>query len=347
MTSLNQMPAEVAGKLSDMVWAAAWHAANNRKGYKADATGDKIRFDNSYEELKEKAEGLEISTFTIDNIRWGAWNIAWHCAERAIAKKKKAAESAWNRHQEHFNNIRHGNELSENLVANIQNFSFHAAWHCTQSRVGNTDEAKSDRFKADDYYSKISGETLLTKIDFTVDEAKILSSKPRALIKQILRNQSDREQEVEVSYTKSESRMTSWGKTLGFTVGIEYETEAGFLVFKAGTEFSFSTSFTKSWGESSETSEQRTYTFPVKVGAKQLLVAEARVTEAEMDVPYVATYTVGDVERHFEGIWKGVCVSSAETHIGSPVSIDTEISKLGINQGSDEPALEVKDIGDF
>ena len=83
--------------------------------------------DNSYEELKDTAEGLEISTFTIDNIRWGAWNIAWHYAKEQLQRKRKQADSPWNRHLGNISTMAEAlprNPCAQIVKAVMLNFSF-------------------------------------------------------------------------------------------------------------------------------------------------------------------------------------------------------------------------------
>ncbi len=68
---LDRLPADVWEVVENMVWNAAWHAANTRAGYGTDAARDKANFNvNADLKLPAIVEGLNLNGWTLFHLKW-------------------------------------------------------------------------------------------------------------------------------------------------------------------------------------------------------------------------------------------------------------------------------------
>lgn len=67
-----------AGDIKEVAWAAAWHAANSRKGFSKDAKKDEQQFLAAADRL------CDAGVPGAFHIKWLAWNISWHCANERL-----------------------------------------------------------------------------------------------------------------------------------------------------------------------------------------------------------------------------------------------------------------------
>ena len=113
------------------------------------------------------------------------------------------------------------------------------------------------------------------------------------------------------SFSITEGKTESISKQASFTVGTSLEFEAGFYGFAGQYGVSFEISVSETLQTSLSKGKQKTYTFPLSVPATTTLKARAIVNEVTLNVPYELVYTIGDVKRIINGMWKGVASSSA------------------------------------
>lgn len=77
-----------------MAWNAAWYAANTRAGdkYKGDAGTNDVGFKKHSGDMSKAVTALELklSQNALDDIKWGAWNAAWHAANERNDCKQDA-----------------------------------------------------------------------------------------------------------------------------------------------------------------------------------------------------------------------------------------------------------------
>ena len=64
---MDVLPNDVAEKMKDCAWAAAWHAANTRMGSEGDAQADKVHFNDNADEFKQKATGIQTEESVIES----------------------------------------------------------------------------------------------------------------------------------------------------------------------------------------------------------------------------------------------------------------------------------------
>ncbi|MEG4025555.1 MAC/perforin domain-containing protein [Microcoleus sp. S13C4] len=157
-TPINKLPEEVAEKIKLMAWHAAWHTANTRAGdkYKGDAGTDEVSFKKHSENVSQAVDDLELklSQNALDDIKWGAWNAAWHTANKR-AGYENDAENAKNRFEEHFESLKNSKEVTEKLAENIKGMCWYAAWHTANTRKDYKQDAENDLKNFELHYSQI------------------------------------------------------------------------------------------------------------------------------------------------------------------------------------------------
>ena len=118
---MDVLPGDVAEKMKDCAWAAAWHTANTRMGSKGDAAADKVRFNDNADAFKDKAEGI-IAGGTCDKIKWMFWDAAWHTANTRKGYTSDAAKDK-DKMEANYRAIVASREISEKLAGNIRDMS--------------------------------------------------------------------------------------------------------------------------------------------------------------------------------------------------------------------------------
>lgn len=310
-------------------WAAynyAWAATNERMGPQSDVAQNKLDAEEHMENMGKRSQGL-LSGSDVDHFKWLAFNAGWHAANDRYGYKTDAAKDRKNM-DEHRDALFESSVLGSSLVENLYQLCFNAAWYTANERYGYTDDAKTNRAYFDSYAEKIGGEVVLTKVDFDIDEAKTMGTKPLVVASQTLANAGDVDQSMSFTYSASEGSTKGWSHTVGFSVGVSTTVGADFVFASAETTFSFETSYSGSWtGEASEGTE-KTYTYPLVVPPHTTYKAKATVHEVNMEVPYTMTLSIGGNSYTIDGMWTGVAVSTA-TYTVEPVS-DLDLVMLNL-----------------
>ena len=316
---LDKLPPELAEEVKIMAWGAAWHTANLRKGNKGDAERNKNEFENHYNLMLEKSQGLGLSHSTLEHIKWMAWDAAWHTANTRVGLRfaglafSKDAKDDKKRFEDHARAVEESGELSQGLSDSIKWMAWDAAWHTANTRFGWRQDAEADRHRSDQHFSKIAGSVTLIDIRFFADKAKVLRKEPKTLIEQKVDNNSIHEQETKVKVEYFKGQTSSWEHKLGFSAGKKTGVKSGFnFVADGSIEVSFEASYENSWFGRTDVSECHTYEFPVQVGAKESITAKAVIYEVEMQVPYELEYEIGDVRRKVGGMWSGIACSGIQ-----------------------------------
>jgi len=147
------------------------------------------------------------------------------------------------------------------------------------------------------------------KIEYKLDAGKIISSTPITLGDQVLTNNSDVEQEMSFSVSKSVSNSSSFQFSTGFTItaGMEFGVDIP-VIADAKFSLSASTSNTWTWGKTTEYTIQYTATFPVMAGPHKSVRASSVVNQGTLDVPYTMYLSSksSGVKVQTSGTWQGV-----------------------------------------
>lgn len=73
----------------------------------------------------------------------------------------------------------------------------------------------------DQYFTYLFEDMNIDRIDYDLDEGKILSSTPIVLANQTLVNDTDHEQEMSFSLSETVEHTSTFEYTFGFTIGLE------------------------------------------------------------------------------------------------------------------------------
>lgn len=155
---INKLPIKVAEEVKWMAWNAAWYAANTRAGdkYKGDAGTNDVGFKKHSGDMSKAVAALELklSQNALDDIKWGAWNAAWHTANTR-AGSQNDAENDFKQFEQHFESLKNSKEVTEELAGNIKNMCFYAAWYAANERNDCKQDAENDLKQFEFYYSQI------------------------------------------------------------------------------------------------------------------------------------------------------------------------------------------------
>ncbi|KAK9834534.1 hypothetical protein WJX74_003887 [Apatococcus lobatus] len=115
--------------------AAAWHCANSRAGVFPDANRDLREWDEATEEAMAIGTCKDLSQETLDNVKWGIWNGAWHTANRLFGNQGDAQQDLgrWTRH---WQLVHEQQDLSTALVDDIRWMAWNFAEWATNVRKG-------------------------------------------------------------------------------------------------------------------------------------------------------------------------------------------------------------------
>lgn len=279
-------------------------------GKKGESDAEKIAMGQHFRQLIKKSEGL-LSEKTCDEIKSMLWFAAWHTANTRVGYKSDAQRDK-RQVNEHFENIIRGGEIQKELATHVKELGWSCAWLAANTMKKYEDDAVRDKANVDSHFEQIKGEINLVDMKFSVDDAKVLTSKPKSVGKTNLINNSDIQQVMAFKFSVTEGTTTSISDKLGFSFGIKMSFSAGFFgVAEEKYELSLNFSRERTFTETISSSTTKAYEFPLAVPAHTTYKAEATVHEAEMDVPYELVFDFGGARKSMKGRWKGVAVSTA------------------------------------
>ena len=319
--ALEIFPHDVAKELKRYAKKAGCHCANVRFDNHGQADVDKIKSKNHFDSFKEKCKGL-LSDKSCEDIKLMLQHTAWHAAnitkskrswQPSVRKRYKAdAESDQSSMEEKYEGILTEGEISEVLAKNVKDMGWNAAWYATNKIFGHSDDARCNKANLQTYFRKIYGDVNLVAMNFIMDEAKILSQRPKIVSEKDLVNRGDVEQTMSFSFSMTEGKTRSASHTIGFSYGINTSFSAGFAGFgECNFQLSFSFSHSHTFAQSTSTGTTTSFEFPLSVPAHSIYVAKGIVYEAEMDIPYELVFDFGGKHRTVRGQWKGVACSKA------------------------------------
>eukprot|EP00245_Coleochaete_scutata_P009715 TRINITY_DN3269_c0_g1_i1.p1 TRINITY_DN3269_c0_g1~~TRINITY_DN3269_c0_g1_i1.p1 ORF type:complete len:366 (-),score=60.43 TRINITY_DN3269_c0_g1_i1:550-1602(-) len=305
MEPLKKFPADVASEITNMMWAAAWHTSNIRKGHRGDAALDEIAFENSFEKLSSLCGGLGLSKVTLDNIKLISWRAAWHTANcrSGIDNDSKSDDEAVNLF---LGELKASGEVSTELADKLAALARATAWHAANKKFNHGEDSKADKHRADNYAQKISAEVEIKTIELREVSLLALNNCKDHGMDIVLDNPSD--SEVETSFRKKHKNFEtiSSSHSVSFKVGASSSMKTGFSFLAEGNvKLSMEASYDQIWGGSHAAEVTHDYDFKVRVGAGRCKQVQCLVREATVSVPYTATLDIAGVERKVTGTWIG------------------------------------------
>ncbi|KAA8894423.1 hemolytic lectin [Sphaerosporella brunnea] len=161
----------------------------------------------------------------------------------------------------------------------------------------------------DQYFTFLFEDMEINRVEYKIDQAKILSNVPEVIGSATQRNDSSVNQTVEFNFSRTESNSSSFDYTLGFTITVGASGKVGIpFVAEGQVKVDVSNSHTMKWGTT--TTESKTYSarFPATAPPHTKITATATVTRANIEVPF--TIYSRSVATGFEvatqGIYHGV-----------------------------------------
>ena len=317
---VNILPVDVAKEMRESSLAAGWSTANERLGSRSKAKTKKKEWKQHAADFKKESVGI-LSSSTCSDIKYMFWYQAWRTANirKGYTSDAKRDLKEVNRL---YKKIKKSGEMTSKLASNIKSMGWNIAWYCANTLKGYSGDAKKDKARYKATYAKIHGPITLKDVNFFVDRAKVLSTKPKVIAQQNIINRGSIQQSFTFDFEVFEGRTISVSHEISFTYGITTGLSAGFSVLGNGVEGSLEVSFefthTHTFSESIDVGETKSYSFPLVAAPHSHYVAKASVTEGKMEVPYELVFDFGGEKKRFYGTWTGVAVSSA-TYVITPV----------------------------
>ena len=319
--ALEILPRDVANELKGYAEKASWYCVKLRLSNRGEADAHRVESKNHFYSFKEKCQGL-LSNKTCEDIMSMLLSTAWHAANTTKSQEswyysksnryKSDAASDKKDIEATYQDVVNKGEISETLARNVKEMGWNAAWFATHTIIGYRDDALRDKANLDSYFEKIQGDVNLVAMNFIMEEAKILSRRPKVVHEENLVNKGDVEQGMSFGFSMEEGRTHSTSHTIGFSYGINTSFSAGFSGFtELSFELSFSFSHEHTFEQSTSTGTTTLFEFPLTVPPHSIYVAKGMLHEAVMDIPYELELDFGGTRRRVRGHWKGVACSKA------------------------------------
>ncbi|KAF8226041.1 hemolytic lectin [Tricholoma matsutake] len=161
----------------------------------------------------------------------------------------------------------------------------------------------------DQYFTALFEDLKVDRIEYKLNQGKILSSTPVVIGSQTLRNESDVQQTMEFNLTDTTTNTSTWEFTQSYSITIG---ASGKIGIPKVVDFALKLDITGKfdWKSGTTTTTTKTYTarLPVSAPAHSTARAVSSVTRSDIEVPYtIYLKSVATGQRaEFPGIYKGV-----------------------------------------
>lgn len=144
----------------------------------------------------------------------------------------------------------------------------------------------------------------IIRVEYKVDEAKMLFTTPKVIAKQTNHNASSISQSMEFSFNETITNSFSFTHQTGVSISVGTKFKCGIpMVGEGEAQVVVTGSYSYSWGTSGSNAKSYVAKFPVMAGPHSTVVCNAVVNETKMDVPYTIYFESGNTSS---GLWKGV-----------------------------------------
>lgn len=144
----------------------------------------------------------------------------------------------------------------------------------------------------------------IIRVEYKVDEAKMLSTTPKVIAKQTNHNASSINQTMEFSFNETITNSFSFTHQAGASISVGTKFKCGIpMVGEGEAQVVVTGSYSYNWGTSSSNAKSYVAKFPVTAGPHSTVICNAVVNETKMDVPYTIYFESGNTSS---GLWKGV-----------------------------------------
>ena len=327
--ALEILPIDVAEEIKDYAEKVAWYCSRKGLGDRGEADADRIEAIDHFDSFRTKCKGL-LSVRSCEDIRSMIKNVASYAANKTKSKRcwrltkrnyyKAFADTCEKTFNAKYEKVIKRGEIAKTLATNLLQLGLHATRLAKSTIVGRHDDAKRDQANFDSYFNKIREEISLVAMNFFMNEAKILSQKPKVVSEKNLVNNTDVDQAMTFGFSMTEGKTHSTSHSIGFSYGINSSFKAGFSgSAEVKVELSFSFSRSHTFEQSTSTGTTKSVEFPLSVPAHSTYVAKGIVSEAEMEIPYELVFEFGGAHRKVRGDWKGVACSKTTYQVDKKV----------------------------
>ncbi|MGO1786174.1 MAG: hypothetical protein ACTHZ7_03755 [Sphingobacterium sp.] len=170
----------------------------------------------------------------------------------------------------------------------------------------------------------------IQSIDYINDARTTLTQVPDFVVNWSYSNGSSVQQSMTTNFGGKASRTSNFSQSSSFSFKTTASIKTGVPFLASGqiqTEIGSSHQFT--YGESETLEDTRSYDFPLLVPSNTRVLATARVTQFELNVPYIATLkgkNTGTVIK-VAGVWKGVDLTDVDVTV-TETSLTTGTSRV-------------------
>jgi hypothetical protein len=165
-------------------------------------------------------------------------------------------------------------------------------------------------------------EYVFEDISYDLSECKTVGETPISLKEETINNQSAASVAQQISFSHTHSDTKTWGHAVELKAGVKTSIKTGVPFLAEGqVELSLEASYTHNWGGGTEETKTDMWTVTVNTPPYSHLRAVGTVTEAEINVPYVARIRkrksdgTEEVVDKVSGVYSGVNVSKFDVKV--------------------------------
>lgn len=160
------------------------------------------------------------------------------------------------------------------------------------------------------------GEYVVERIEYKLDGTALVEQLPDFIATWQSNNNTSVAQQTTTSFNETASKTSSFSNNMGVSVQVSAKFNCGIPCIVGGEiSTTLTGSYSRTWGESTTTTDTRNYNFPVTIPPYSRVEATARVTRHKMNVRYTAYLKNPSTGKQLRinGIWEGVDCTDIET----------------------------------
>ncbi|PSN61327.1 hypothetical protein BS50DRAFT_578688 [Corynespora cassiicola Philippines] len=170
----------------------------------------------------------------------------------------------------------------------------------------------------DDHFFTFELEPLdFVGVEFDLSNAVVMSTRPKNLFSQQLRNQTGTDQDQSVKISESTEQQSTFEAEVGLELGVSTQVSCGVPMLAEGkVEVSAKVHSNLKWGSTNVRSQSWEATVNLKVPGGKTIRVTATVTESILNVPFVSTWKSKKTGQTMttKGIFKGISSSDLSTN---------------------------------
>lgn len=166
-----------------------------------------------------------------------------------------------------------------------------------------------DKEAENQYFGFVLEDLEFSSIEYKLPQGRLISNQPKYLTSQTATNHTSEEQKRSITLSETVEESRHWDNELGIMAGVEMGGKAG-IPFVAEGEIKVKVEghYNRSWGTAASSSKTWSDTVELNIGAKKTYKVTASIVQANLEVPYVATWVSKEskIPVTIHGVFKGV-----------------------------------------